>query len=240
MTGREKTLVGTAVFLVAALGLELYSSRTPAPAEALHGVSAPKPRPAGQRRGASAVRPAQRPDEKKAAPPSRTAAASGAAKLPGTSGGTPFLRMDLLASMGEGRVSLTGRNVFAYPPPPPPQPPPPTAQELAAVAWKKKCGEPCPLFYGETYGPPTPPPPPPPPPPAPPPVPPTVNYKFVGEFGPDANPIAMLSDGKAILNVRKGAVVDDKFIVRGISREAVEFGFVGFPENETKRVVLAP
>lgn len=103
------------------------------------------------------------------------------------------------------------------------------------------------------YQPPQPPPPPPPPPrdpeprrepapaPAPEPVPqgpqpPPVTFRFLGSFGPEERPIAVLADGDEIYNVRLGEVVDEKFRVVRIGYESVDLAFVDFPEEPAERL----
>jgi hypothetical protein len=139
------------------------------------------------------------------------------------------------------------RNLFAYvePPPPAPPPPPPPPPD------KDKDGIPdvqdnCPDKYNpdqadidrngigaacqttQEIAPP--------PPPPPPPVPPDFPYKFIGSLGRSDNPIAAFSGNGEIINVRVGDTIDNKWILRGIGVESVVIGFVGFPNDVTKRV----
>ena len=141
------------------------------------------------------------------------------------------------------------RNIFAYkvPPPPPPPPPPPAPPD------KDKDGVPdfrdnCVSTYnpdqqdldhngvGDVCQPGFVPPPPPPPPK---PVPPEFPYKYIGTFGPPQNPIATFSGNEEIINARTGEVIAGKFILRSIGIESVEIGFVGFPQDEARRIPLA-
>jgi hypothetical protein len=60
------------------------------------------------------------------------------------------------------------------------------------------------------------------------PHPPKFPYRFIGRFGPDANPFAVFDGGGTIVNVRAGDVIDGKFIVRAIGIESVTIGVDGF------------
>ena len=90
----------------------------------------------------------------------------------------------------------------------------------------------------------TPPPPPPPPPiqrePSAPPAkrPPNIDFKLLGLFGPEERRIAVLVDGKEIINALEEDVVKDQFIVNDIGLQSVEFRFVGFPDDETARIEI--
>lgn len=108
------------------------------------------------------------------------------------------------------------RNLFGYyvPPPKPVPPPPPPIKQ-----------------------------PPPPPPPQVyvdpgPPKPPPVDVKLVGIFGSKKKRIAVLRDGAEVINVVVGETIKNKFIVREIGFQTVEFGFVGFPETDRVRIEL--
>ncbi len=104
--------------------------------------------------------------------------------------------------------------------------------------------------YGQRQVAPPPPPPPRPeykPPPPPPPVvdpgppvrrPPPVDFDLLGIFGPEKRRIAVLVDGKEIINALHGDVVKDQFIVNEIGLQWVEFRFVDFPEDETTRIEI--
>jgi hypothetical protein len=72
----------------------------------------------------------------------------------------------------------------------------------------------------------------------PPPVPPQFNYKYIGTFGPPANPIATFAREGEIVNARVGDTFDGKFILRGIGIESAEIGYVGFPTETTTRVAI--
>ncbi|HVS04154.1 MAG TPA: hypothetical protein VMT16_15430, partial [Thermoanaerobaculia bacterium] len=88
---------------------------------------------------------------------------------------------------------------------------------------------------------------PPPPPPAPPPPPqPTApprprppspdHLKFLGRFGSAAQPIAVLTSGAELYNVREGDVIEGRFVIAGIGYESIDIGFVGFPDEPPKRL----
>lgn len=230
MTGREKVLVGLGGLLLVGLLYELWQlGGAPPPAEVgpTGRVVAPPAGPLPRRRKVVPVAKEKRPTPKAAV-----------VSRPGA-GPTGILRLDLLEAAGEAKVSLGGRNVFSFPPPPaplPPPTPPPTKQDLERKGWNEKCGAPCPLLYGETYGPPPPPPPAPPPPPPPKPVPPQVPYKLIGIFGPRQRPIVTLQKDKELLNARVGETLEDVFVVREIGIDSVELGFVGF--DDTKKLTL--
>lgn len=64
------------------------------------------------------------------------------------------------------------------------------------------------------------------------PVPPVFPYRCLGRLGPDANPFAVFDAGEAIINVRVGEVIDDKFVVRAIGFETVTIGVNGFSAEQ--------
>lgn len=146
------------------------------------------------------------------------------------------------------------RNLFAFKePPPPPPPPPPTV--VPPPPDQDKDGIPdfrdnCPTVYNpdqkdsdhngvgdacdepwiaeqKLH-----------PPPPPPPIPPQFTYKYIGTFGPVANPIATFNGSGQIVNVRIGDTIEGKFILRSIGIESVEIGYVGFPADLKTRVPL--
>ncbi len=69
-------------------------------------------------------------------------------------------------------------------------------------------------------------------------VPPTLPFKAIGKFGPRDGPIVALEEGARLINAREGDVVDNRFIVRKINRESVDFGFVGLPPEITRRLPI--
>ncbi len=68
------------------------------------------------------------------------------------------------------------------------------------------------------------------------PKPPPFTLQYLGKFGPQERPIAVFTDGKSILNVQEGEVIEDKFIVGQIGFESVEIQFVGFPDVPPQRL----
>jgi len=68
------------------------------------------------------------------------------------------------------------------------------------------------------------------------PKPPQFTLQYLGKFGPEERPIAVFTDGKTILNVQEGEVIEDKFIVSQIGIESVEIQFVGFPNWPPQRL----
>jgi hypothetical protein len=141
------------------------------------------------------------------------------------------------------------RNLFSYkeppppppPPPPKPPPPPPDRDKDGVPDFKDNCpdkpnpdqtdidrngiGDACQTT--EVI-----------PPPPPPPVPPEFTYKYVGTFGTPANPLATFISGEEIVNAHVGDTIAGKFVLRSIGIESVEIGFVGFPNDVTKRVPI--
>jgi len=68
------------------------------------------------------------------------------------------------------------------------------------------------------------------------PKPPPFTLQYLGKFGPEGRPIAVFTDGKSILNVQEGEVVQGKFIVSQIGMESVEIQFVDFPNWPPQRL----
>lgn len=104
-----------------------------------------------------------------------------------------------------------------------------------------------PFRFGEISQPPTrtPPPPPPqrvenptPPPPPPPrgPVLPTLDLSYLGRFGPARRPIAVLTDGESIINVREGDPVNEDFRLQSINLESVDLEYIDFPDEPAARL----
>ena len=188
--------------------------------------------------------------------PATTAAPASAHKTraPQTAGtpGVPMLHSEWLDPQ-PGNYKIE-RNLFAFrePPPPPPPPPvkappPPPDQDHDGIPdFRDNCptvynpdqadsdhngkGDACDAEW-QAYIKANPPPP-------PKPVPPQFTMKYIGTFGPAANPIATFEGNGEIVNVRVGETIDGKFILRGIGIESVEIGFVGFPADEKTRVPL--
>ncbi len=70
--------------------------------------------------------------------------------------------------------------------------------------------------------------------------PPNFSYKYLGYFGPEEKKLAVFSDGKEIIDVFEGETISDKFILKKIGYESVTIGFVGFPEDITKKIEVGP
>ena len=68
------------------------------------------------------------------------------------------------------------------------------------------------------------------------PKPPPFTLQYLGKFGPAERPIAVFTDGKNILNVQEGEVIQGKFIVGQIGFESVEIQFVDFPNWPSQRL----
>lgn len=119
------------------------------------------------------------------------------------------LRLDLLQA--EPNTFSSERDIFRYPPPkrvapPPPPPPPPRTQPPPRDRQ--------------------------PPPPRVLPAP-RVPYELLGIFGPEDRRIAVLRDGKELVNAMEEETLQEKFIVHDIGLTSVEFHKVGFDDTET-------
>jgi hypothetical protein len=133
---------------------------------------------------------------------------------------------------GTARDYKPGRDPWRFVvPPPPPQPPPPpppkppTAAELQAREeaqrrLEEERARQAALAAAEAAKP----------------KPPQFTLQYLGKFGPEERPIAVFTDGKNILNVQEGEVIQDKFIVSQIGIESVEIQFVGFPNWPPQRL----
>lgn len=69
-------------------------------------------------------------------------------------------------------------------------------------------------------------------------VPPPFPFKAIGKFGPRDRPIVVLELGTRLINAQEGDVVENRFIVRKINRESVDFGFVSLPPEITRRLPI--
>jgi len=141
--------------------------------------------------------------------------------------------VDLRASDlgGSVRDYRPGRDPWRYqlppPPPTPPPPPPPSAEELRLRAEaERKLREMREAQQAVAAA------------EAAKPKPPPFTLKYLGKFGPTNEPIAVFTDGKDILNVKQGAVIEGKFIVGQIGYESVEIQFVGFPNWPSQRLPI--
>jgi hypothetical protein len=114
------------------------------------------------------------------------------------------------------------RDLFRFKEPPPRPPPPPVPPAPKPIL----AGDP--RFIGAL----------PLPPPPPPPVPPAIPFQFTGTFGSARSPIAVIVEGDRLSVVRKGDVVNNRFIIRRVGYESLDIGFVGFPETETRRLPI--
>lgn len=65
---------------------------------------------------------------------------------------------------------------------------------------------------------------------------PALDLSYLGRFGPTNRPIAVLSDGENIYNVREGEVVDDDFRVQSINLESIDLEYVDFPDQPARRL----
>lgn len=120
--------------------------------------------------------------------------------------------------------------------------------ELAALSpeVRKHTVERDPFRFGQIPQPPVktaPPPPPrpvetrPPPPPEPRgPVLPTLELSYLGRFGPKRRPIAVLTDGESIINVREGDPVNEHFRLQSINLESVDLEYINFPDEPAARL----
>lgn len=125
------------------------------------------------------------------------------------------LRLDALE--GEPATYTPDRDLFRYPPPPKPATPPPKPPKEQSVPTV-----------------------PPPPYVAPKPVPPPVPYELLGIFGPERRRIAAFKEGEEIVNALEHETLKEKFIVHDIGLNTVEFHFVGFPDSESKTLIVEP
>lgn len=128
-----------------------------------------------------------------------------------------------------GRDYKPGRDPWRFvlppPPPPPPTPPPPSAaeikrqQELEMELARQRAAQEAAIRAEQMK-----------------PKPPPFTLKYLGKFGPDERPIGVFTDGKNILNVQEGEVIEGKFIVAQIGFESVEIQFVDFPNWPPQRL----
>lgn len=133
---------------------------------------------------------------------------------------------------GTMRDYKPGRDPWRFrvppPPPPPPLPPPPPpltkeqiAQQEAAAKRLRELQEAQQRAAAEE---------------AARPKPPQFTLQYLGKFGPADRPIAVFTDGKDILNVQEGEVIQGQFMVGQIGFESVEIKFVDFPNLPPQRL----
>lgn len=132
----------------------------------------------------------------------------------------PDIDVSAFSRRPEGSANVS-RDLFKFkePPPPKPKPPPPAYTSPGD-----------PRFVGPL----------PPPPPPPPPQPPAIAFQFTGTFGSAKEPVAAIVESDKLMLVRRGDIVDGKFIVRHVGYESLDVGFVGFPESEVRRIPISP
>ncbi len=69
--------------------------------------------------------------------------------------------------------------------------------------------------------------------------PPRFTAQYIGYFGPSNLPIAVFKEKNQIEIAPQGGVLNDVFLIRKVGYDSVEIGYVGYPEEVTKRVPLA-
>lgn len=150
--------------------------------------------------------------------------ASGAAEVSYTARTVPVLDLAALTPLPK-TSSRFERNPFTFGRPPTPTPnltPRPTLPPRPT-----RTPRPTPTPYrihtsdGRTLGPP-----------------PSFTAVYIGYFGPSELPVAVFRKGKRVEVAPKGGILDDVFIIRKVGYDSVEIGYVGYPEEVTKRVPL--
>lgn len=130
---------------------------------------------------------------------------------------------------GTARDYKPGRDPWRFvtppPPKPPPPPPPPSAEDIARqreaerlLAEQRAAAEAARIAEMNK------------------PKPPPFTLQYLGKFGPEERPLAVFTDGKNILNVQEGEVIQGEFIVSQIGLESVEIQFVNFPNWPPQRL----
>ena len=142
--------------------------------------------------------------------------------------GKPPTELDsLLVNLLEPKALTTredGRNIFRYGPPPAPETPPPPPGPTPEEIQRRREQQQRRLAAQQNARPATP----------PKAVPPSIDFKFLGSFGPEGRLLAVFSNGEEILDVFEGEVFLEKFIVRKIGMESVTIGFVGFEDEQVE------
>jgi hypothetical protein len=132
----------------------------------------------------------------------------------------PVQELKLAALDPEPDEYEIGRNLWQFytpPPPPRPAPPPPPPRVVQAP----------------------PPPPLPVPPTGPPPVVlPTIQFRYVGSFGPRERRIAVLEEGETIINALEGDIVQEEFIVAKIGYESIFIEYKNHPDEPAQQLEI--
>lgn len=68
------------------------------------------------------------------------------------------------------------------------------------------------------------------------PVLPPLELAYLGRFGPERRPIAVLTDGESIINAREGDPVNESFRVQSINLESVDLEYIEFPDEPAARL----
>lgn len=71
------------------------------------------------------------------------------------------------------------------------------------------------------------------------PPPPTFSLAYLGWLGPDRLPIGVFRDGGEVVVIPRGDTVKNRFILRDVGPNSVTIGYVGYPENVTRKVPLS-
>jgi hypothetical protein len=71
------------------------------------------------------------------------------------------------------------------------------------------------------------------------PPPPSFSMTFVGWLGPDRLPVAVFLDSGEVVVVPRGDTIKNRFIVRDVGPASVTIGYVGYPDNVTRKVPLS-
>jgi hypothetical protein len=137
----------------------------------------------------------------------------------------PRLGWDAKATPWPGGAG-SGRSLFTYGPPPTPTPdlrptptPLPTLPPRPAVIPTPMGMEPP---EGSRMAPP-----------------PNFSMTFVGWLGPDRLPVAVFLDSGEVVVVPRGDTIKNRFVVRDVGPSSVTIGYVGYPENVTRKVPLS-
>ena len=144
----------------------------------------------------------------------------GARRKKGQEQPTQVAELEISRLEAHGGQYQTGRNLFVFyqpPPPPPPKPKGPSPEELArirAAEDAQRRAEEAARLAAEP----------------PKPTPPTIDFSYLGSFGPDKRRVAVFSNGESLFNAVVGEVVEGKFRLVSIGYESVELAYVDFPD----------